>query len=86
MIRGTISAAWTIERGSFSLCVSVPPGTTTTAWIPANEVSRVTEDGRLATQAPGVRLLRLEEGWALFEVEFGSCVFMARAQSHPVSA
>jgi len=72
---GPIAVEWRKNHGSLNLDVSVPPGTTAEIHVPARAVDGVTESGRSATTAPGVRFLREENGDAVFEVGSGSYSF-----------
>ncbi len=75
---GTIASAWKRAGGSFTLDVTVPPNTAATVWIPAKDVAAVTESGRPAGSARGVKFVRAEGGNAVFEVESGTYSFVAR--------
>jgi alpha-L-rhamnosidase len=76
---GTIATSWKrAADGGFTLDVTVPPNTTATVWLPAKDVSGVTESGRSVKAAQGVRFLRAEGGAAVFEVEPGSYSFGSR--------
>jgi alpha-L-rhamnosidase len=55
--------------------ITIPPNATAIVYVPATDVEKVTESGHLATQAKGVRFLRLENGYALFSVGSGSYRF-----------
>jgi len=46
-------------------------------WLEAKDAGAVTEEGRPAKGAKGVKFLRTEGGAALFEVESGSYTFGA---------
>ncbi len=72
---GPIATAWKRDGVSFRLNVTVPPNTTATVWIPAKSAAEVSESGKPAGSAKGVKYLRSEKGSALFEVESGSYSF-----------
>ncbi len=77
-IRGRIACDWEIVQGKMILRVSVPPNTTATVRLPAVDPSAVTESGRPARQAKGVKFLRAEEGAAFYEVNSGTYIFEGR--------
>lgn len=56
---------------SFQWDVTVPPNTTATLGVPAGPAGRVTEGGRPASEAPGLRFLRHDGGRTLFEAAPG---------------
>ena len=55
----------------------MPVGTTATVSVPAADLSSVTESGVRAVDAPGVSFLRMEDGYAVFEVGSGKYRFEA---------
>ena len=77
-IRGPIVSQWKNADGRFELQVEIPPNTTATVFVPANDASAVTESGKPAAEAPGVKLLRTESGTAVFAVESGRYRFGSR--------
>jgi alpha-L-rhamnosidase len=74
---GTIVSAWKREGGRFALDVTVPPNTTATVWLPSKDAASVTESGRAAKEAAGVKSVRVEAGAVVVEVESGSYSFAA---------
>ncbi|MBK7598717.1 MAG: hypothetical protein IPJ07_09395 [Acidobacteria bacterium] len=74
-IRGLIKTAWDVRGGGMKLDVTIPANTTATVYIPANKSENVMENGRPATGASGVKLIRMESGSAVFEVASGSYNF-----------
>jgi hypothetical protein len=55
--------------------VEIPANTTATVFVPARDAASVTEGGRPADQAEGVRLLRVDGGAAVFAVGSGAYRF-----------
>ena len=78
-IRGRIASEWKLDGEIFTLHVTVPPNTTATVRVPAKDVGAVTESGQPVTQAEGVKLLRMEDGQAVFAVNSGRYAFEARS-------
>jgi len=74
---GAIASSWKKAGGTFTLDVTVPPNTTATVWLPAKEGAAITESGRPAGGAAGVKFVRQEGGAAVFEVESGTYSFAA---------
>jgi alpha-L-rhamnosidase len=70
-IHGKIVSDWKITDHKFELDVTIPANTTATVYVPAKDADGVTESGRPATQAKCVRLLRMENGKAVFVVGSG---------------
>ena len=59
-IRGPIASEWKIDHGRFQLHVEIPANTTATVYVPAKSAEAVSEGGRPAARAEGVKLLRME--------------------------
>jgi alpha-L-rhamnosidase len=78
--RGPIDVAWSLTkhgRAVFRLRLGVPANVTATVSIPTTDASRVSESGRPAARAAGVRLVRVERNAAVYEVGAGSYAFTA---------
>ena len=74
---GLISSEWNKTRGAFKWKLTIPPNTTATVYVPARNADDVTESGRHACQEQGVRFLRNESDYAVFEVGAGSYHFVS---------
>ena len=74
---GEIRSEWKYEGGTFRWHFRVPPNATATVYVPASRPEAVTEGGKAASEASGVRFLRLEAGRAVFEVGSGTYDFTA---------
>ncbi len=77
-IRGKIATRWKIEGDKFTLAVTVPPNTTATVFVPSSDANSVTESAKPTAQAEGVKLLRQDNGTAVFQVSSGSYQFTSR--------
>ena len=55
--------------------VTVPPNTTATIYVPAENEGQVTESGKSASQSPGVKFIKTENLRAVFELGSGSYSF-----------
>ncbi|WP_053847203.1 alpha-L-rhamnosidase [Streptomyces sp. NRRL B-24085] len=74
-VYGLLSSRWDTDHGRFALRVTVPVNTVAEVHVPAGNRWAVTEGGRPAGDARGVRFLRMEHGNAVFEVGSGSYSF-----------
>ncbi|MEU9272626.1 family 78 glycoside hydrolase catalytic domain [Streptomyces sp. NPDC048251] len=74
-VYGLLSSKWNTDNGAFNLKVTVPVNTVAEVHVPAKTRWEVTESGRPAGDAKGVRFLRMEDGAAVFEVGSGSYSF-----------
>jgi alpha-L-rhamnosidase len=74
-IRGMIVSDWKLEKGRFTLRVKVPVGSTATVYVPTKDAATVMEGGKPASQSEGVKLVKMEDVNAAFEVVSGQYVF-----------
>jgi hypothetical protein len=74
-IHGTIASSWKQEGSRLTLDVTIPANTTATIWVPAPSHDGVTESGRPAAAAEGLRFVRMTEGCAVFEAGSGEYHF-----------
>ncbi|MFF5314750.1 family 78 glycoside hydrolase catalytic domain [Streptomyces massasporeus] len=80
-VHGLLSSRWTGRDGVFTLKVTVPVNTVAEVHVPADTRRAVTEGGRPADKAKGVRFLRMEDGAAVFQVGSGTYDFAAGSDS-----
>lgn len=74
-VYGRLSSKWSTHNGAINLRVTVPVNTVAEVHVPTKTDRAVTEGGRPADAAKGVRFLRMEKGAAVFEVGSGSYDF-----------
>ena len=74
-LRGRIKSRWRREHDKLRMELTIPVNSTATVYVPAADPTTVTESGRPAATADGVKLLRTEPGVVLFEVGSGDYVF-----------
>jgi hypothetical protein len=76
-IRGKVVSDWKRDGRKFTLQVTIPANTTATVFIPAKSAGDVTVGGKAIPQVTSVKLLREENGRAIFEIASGSYEFEA---------
>jgi alpha-L-rhamnosidase len=74
-IHGLISSKWQNTSDEFIWAISVPVNTTATIYIPTDKKNSVIEGGISASEANGVRFLRVEHGSCLYEIGSGNFLF-----------
>ncbi|GAA4466451.1 glycoside hydrolase family 78 protein [Nibrella saemangeumensis] len=79
-VRGPIGSNWKREGERFTLQVSIPANTTAEIWIPAMPGTTITESGKPVSSVPGLRPLRQENGYAVFESGSGTYTFNSALQ------
>jgi alpha-L-rhamnosidase len=72
---GMIASSWKRGADGFTLDVTIPANTTATVWVPAKNADSVTESGKKTAAATGVKFLRMEQGYAVFEIASGAYRF-----------
>jgi len=77
-LHGRIVSHWKREAGQLTMDVTIPPHTTGTVYIPAKNVSAVTEAGKPIARAVGVKYLRSEGDRVVLSVEAGSYHFQTK--------
>ena len=73
-IHGRIVSRWERTTGGIAYRITLPANTTATVHLP--DAARVTESGRPAAEAPGVRFLRHEHRTAVLELQSGTYSFI----------
>ena len=74
---GPIGCKWSIEGKRLKVKVKIPANTTATVYVPAKDVSVVTESGQPANRSPDMRFLRMEDGCAVLNVHSGIYEFVS---------
>jgi len=77
---GQIVSCWQKRAGRFEWDITIPVNTTATIYLPSADATSVTESGRPAARAKGVRLLLAEAGYAVYEIGSGNYHFAARGE------
>ena len=85
-LHGRIQSSWKRDGDRLTLEIVIPPNTTATVYVPARDATKVTEGGKPASEAPGVKLLPDENGAAVYEIASGAYRFesadMGTASKH----
>jgi len=76
-IYGRIVSNWKLDGTALTLSVVIPPNTTAEVHIPASHADGVTESGRPAATADGVKFLRMDHAAGVFAVGSGIYRFQA---------
>jgi len=68
---GRIVSNWQRDGNVLTMEVTIPVNTTATVYVPTKDVAGVTESGKPAVRAIGVKFLRMENDAAVYEVGSG---------------
>lgn len=74
-INGFIKSNWKKDGDKLKWHITIPPNTTAMVYVPAQNANAITESGKKATLAQGVKYLRMENNCAVFEVGSGDYEF-----------
>ena len=77
-IRGRITSHWRIQDGWFEWDVTIPANVTATLYLPVWDRTSPTESGRPLRDAPGLKLIGLQDGRAVLSAESGTYRFRCR--------
>jgi alpha-L-rhamnosidase len=78
---GEIVSNWKSEKDSFKWEIHVPVNSTATVYLPATSADQVSESGKKADKAKGVKFLRMEKKFAVYQVGSGSYEFNSQSLS-----
>jgi len=73
----TLPVDKTADRGNLKLDITIPINTTATVYVLAKDAAGVTESGKPAAQAAGVKFLRMENNAAVYELGSGTYQFQS---------
>ena len=76
-IHGRIASNWQRDGDKLTMEVTIPVNTSATVHVPAKDAAGVTESGKPAAQAAGIKFLRMENGAAVYAVGSGTYQFQA---------
>lgn len=77
-VHGPIKSHWKKDEGVFAWDISIPANTTATIYVPAASADDITEGGKDAGKAEGVKFITMEKGKAVFEIGSGNYRFVSK--------
>jgi alpha-L-rhamnosidase len=75
---GSIKSSWRNQSGKFNWEISVPANTSAIVYVPARKRASVAEGGKSADWSSGVKFLRTEEDYSVYEVGSGNYHFTSK--------
>ena len=72
---GTAAIRWRSDKGSLTIDLTVPVGSTATVWIPASSENDVSENGRKIIKSENVSFQQMKEGYAVYNIASGEYSF-----------
>ena len=76
-VHGLIKSHWQKNGSSFQWDITIPCNSTAKVYIPATDKTQVTESGQSASVAKGVKFLRMEGDFAVYQVGSGNYSFQS---------
>ncbi len=77
-VRGKIVSEWKRDGRKFTLHITIPPNTTAFIQVPAIDQASITEGGKPADTAPGVKFTAISASYAGYEIGSGDYVFESK--------
>ena len=74
-VHGRIRSDWKRAGNKLTMDITIPVNTTATVYVPSKAAASITESGKPAAKAKGVKFLRLENGATVYEVVSGKYSF-----------
>lgn len=85
-IRGKIATEWQLDGDVLNFKVTIPANTTATLYLPAAGGEAVTEGGKPAAEAQGVKFVKMDGGAAVYELGSGTYQFSSKGWQAPAAA
>ena len=76
-VHGKISSHWHSNGNTFTWDVTIPANTAATVYIPATNKKQVSESGQKASSAKGLKFVKMDGDYAVFEAGSGSYSFVS---------
>ena len=77
-VHGLIKSSWTKSATDFNWNISIPANTTARISIPAKSSAQVKEGGVKASEAKGIKFIKIEDNRAVFELGSGDYAFQVK--------
>lgn len=77
-IKGEIKSSWKKQKGRLELTVTIPPNSIAQVHIPNSDPDSITENGKTLRNRAGMKFLRNEETYSVYEVGSGTYLFTAK--------
>jgi alpha-L-rhamnosidase len=74
---GTAAVKWSRNNGRFTMNITIPVGCVATVLVPASKAENVTENGEKTGRSKNITFLRMEDGYAVYEVTSGIYKFIS---------
>ena len=75
---GTIVSDWKNDKDIFTWKINIPANTTALVQVPVKAHANIMESGRPANTADGLRFVKQEKGYAIYEVQSGEYAFESK--------
>lgn len=77
-VRGMIRSEWRRGDNDFNWSIEVPGNTTAEIYIPSGNRHNITEGGINISERKGIRFIRMDKGYAVYQVGSGSYRFISK--------
>jgi len=76
-VSGKIVSEWKKVNAGLQMNITVPANTTAIVYVPSKNEASVTESGKTASLAKGIKFIQSENGYSQYEVLSGNYLFMS---------
>jgi alpha-L-rhamnosidase len=80
---GTVFSEWNVESNAFNWRITIPANTQATVYIPADSKEAIKESGNSVENSGELEFLRMNGGYAVFNVTAGQYIFQSNAFKRP---
>lgn len=77
-ILGPVKSEWKTDQNALTVKATIPTNATAEIYIKTNDRNQVTESGKPVSDSPEIKFLRMDKGFAVFEVGSGSYEFVSK--------
>jgi alpha-L-rhamnosidase len=75
---GLIKSEWKIDKKEMILKATIPANTTADIYLKTSDHGQVTEGGIPVSASPDIKFMRMDKGFAVFQVGSGSYEFVSK--------
>ncbi|MCX6225577.1 MAG: glycoside hydrolase family 78 protein [Bacteroidia bacterium] len=75
---GPVKSEWNTENSKMTMKVTIPANTSADIYIKTNDYKQVTESGKPVTSSSDIKFLKMDKGFAVFQVGSGSYEFVTK--------
>ena len=75
---GLVRSEWKTKNNTMTMKVTVPANATADVYVKTSDPQKVTESGNPVSASPGIKFLRMDKGFAVFQIGSGNYEFVTK--------